>query len=336
MFSHHILKPERMPIEANVWGTPKSSGSFLNLFKTRLLRALNYRTSPFEITNDRTRRTRVCSVPFSGEVDITWPTEGNLKPRGIYLSCGSSDKTGLQEGSVDFVITDPPFFDNVHYSELADFFHSWQRIYPHGFIDSSPTTRNTLEVQDTNADKFAEKLSNVFTECYRVLKEDGLLVFTYHHSRSERWTSLLKAVCGSGFTIINAHPVKAEMSVATPKSQAKEPIQLDIILVCRKREYDTRTPPSPSDVMASAAIGAERKLVRLASVGLKLSRNDLRVIAFSQFVSMLGPLASVEEAVDALLSHETRLDDLVGSLSYQRTVEIAEAAPVNFKQMSMF
>ena len=46
MFSHHILKPERTPIEANVWGTPKSSGSFSNLFRSRLLRAIDYRESP--------------------------------------------------------------------------------------------------------------------------------------------------------------------------------------------------------------------------------------------------------------------------------------------------
>ena len=37
-----------------------------------------------------------------------------------------------------------------------------------------------------------------------------------------------------GFVVVNSHPVKSEMSVATPKSQAKEPIQLDIIIVCRK------------------------------------------------------------------------------------------------------
>ena len=40
MFSHHILKPERMPIEANPWGTPKSSGAFSSLYKSRLLRSL--------------------------------------------------------------------------------------------------------------------------------------------------------------------------------------------------------------------------------------------------------------------------------------------------------
>ncbi len=50
MFSHHILKPERTPIEANPWGTPKSSGAFSTLYSSRLLRALEYRQAPFEPT----------------------------------------------------------------------------------------------------------------------------------------------------------------------------------------------------------------------------------------------------------------------------------------------
>jgi putative DNA methylase len=73
MFSHHILKPERMPIEANVWGTPKSSGSFSNLFRGRLLRAIEYRSAPTEINGRAGTAGRVCSHPFSGEV-LDWPT----------------------------------------------------------------------------------------------------------------------------------------------------------------------------------------------------------------------------------------------------------------------
>ncbi len=53
MFSHHVLKPERTPIEANLWGTPKSSGSFSTLFRSRLLRALDYKQAPFEVAVDR-------------------------------------------------------------------------------------------------------------------------------------------------------------------------------------------------------------------------------------------------------------------------------------------
>jgi len=89
LFSHHILKPERTPIEANVWGTPKSSGSFLTLFKTRILRAIDYRQSPVEIRlNTPNHHHSPASPPFSGQVaqEEEWPTGGDFKPRGIYLS----------------------------------------------------------------------------------------------------------------------------------------------------------------------------------------------------------------------------------------------------------
>src|SRR5207237_6341113 len=65
MFAHHILKPERTPIEANGWGTPKSSGSFSNLFRSRLLRALAYRQLPTEVNGRGSAPGRVCAPPFS-------------------------------------------------------------------------------------------------------------------------------------------------------------------------------------------------------------------------------------------------------------------------------
>src|SRR5262249_54785524 len=158
----------------------KSSGSFSNLFRSRLLRAIEYRRDPTELAVNGAAR-RVCSAPFSETIESEWPQNGCLSHRGIYLSCGTSSDTDLAEGSVDMVVTDPPFFDNVHYSELADFFYAWQQL------DSKPTreprsTRSALEVQDTSAEQFAIKLGDVFRECHRVLHDDGLLVFTYHHS----------------------------------------------------------------------------------------------------------------------------------------------------------
>jgi putative DNA methylase len=235
MFSHHILKPERTPIEANVWGTPKSSGSFSNLFRSRLLRAIEYRRAPTEISmgSGGTHR-RLCAPAFSGRIEKRWPIDGEFSQRAIYLSCGDSAETGLADGCIDLVVTDPPFFDNVHYSELADFFYAWQQLRPARKSDPT-TTRSLREVQDVDAESFAAKLAAVFRECGRVLKGDGLLVFTYHHSHDEGWKAVAEAVLGAGFIVVNSQPVKAEMSVATPKAQAKEPIQLDIIVVCRKR-----------------------------------------------------------------------------------------------------
>ncbi len=192
MFSHHILKPERTPIEANVWGTPKSSGSFSGLFKGRLTRAIAYREKPTEVNGVKSDKGLVCSLPFSGELD-DWPSGFPSNARGIYLSCGDSASTGLPDKCIDLVVTDPPFFDNVHYSELADFFHAWRQI------DGSLSTRDKAEVQDTNVDCFARKLQGVFRECHRVLKDDGLLVFTYHHSREEGWSSVSARCAWRGF-----------------------------------------------------------------------------------------------------------------------------------------
>ncbi len=318
LFSHHILKPERTPIEANVWGTPKSSGSFLTLFKTRILRAIDYRQSPVEIRlNTPNHRHLPASPPFSGQVaqEEEWPTGGDFKPRGIYLSCGSSDVIELPNRGIDLVVTDPPFFDNVHYSELADFFYAWQSLYPRGFIQKGFTTRHPKEVQDTDATQFATKLRAVWQECGRVLKDEGLLVFTYHHSRLEGWTALIEAIWGAGFAVVNAHPVKAEMSGAIPKSQAKSPIQLDIILVCKKIAQDLRSPLTADLALAKATEQAILKLTRLtASLELTLSQNDCKIVLTSLFISALGPVASAEIAINYLLKWNTKLEKVVEDL----------------------
>ena len=287
MFSHHILKPERTPIEANVWGTPKSSGSFSNLFRGRLLRAMDYREFPTEV-NGKTGTARVCSLPFTGKLSA-WPENASVDDRVICLSCGDSADTRLPSNSVDLVVTDPPFFDNVHYSELADFFYAWQQLPANREPHAEVSTRHEGEVQDADPGEFSAKLQRVFCESCRVLKDDGLMVFSYHHSREEGWQALAEAILAAGFTVVNAQPVKAEMAVATPKSQAKEPIQLDIIIVCRKTEnVTTRTAPS----IDASVERARSKMRRLQEEGFELSRNDQKIILYGQL------LASIKSATE--------------------------------------
>lgn len=290
MFSHHILKPERTPIEANPWGTQKSSGSFSTLFRSRLLRALDYRQAPTEVALVRTKEPQVCSPPFGDDVHIGVPDSAAMAPGAIYLQCGDSAQTDIRARSIDLVVTDPPFFDNVHYSELADFFYAWQQLTPRGFISHRSTTRHTDEVQDTEAAEFIRKLTGVFREAFRVLKDDGLLVFSYHHSREEGWTSLARAVLDAGFVIVNSQPVKSEMSVATPKSKTKEPIQLDIVLVCRKKGF---APDAPSK--DEAVQSASEKIRRLAASGFVLSKNDRRIVVYGQLLTAIGDGLQAQE-----------------------------------------
>lgn len=275
--------------------------------------------------------------PFSGRVEDPWPAAGAYETRAIYLSCGSSDETGLPDRSVDVVVTDPPFFDNVHYSELADFFYAWQGLYPHGVINGQDTTRHAQEVQDTRPEQFADKLCRVFAECRRVLKDEGLLAFTYHHSRPEGWTSLASAIYGAGLSVINAHPVKAEMSVATPKSQAKDPIQLDVIFVCRKRQEDPREPLALAEALKRAEKLARAKLARHGALELALSRNDCRVAAISQFLAMLGPVPTPQAAVDAVAGCQAELERVVTAL-FAETAKLAAAtdAAQEGRQLTLF
>jgi putative DNA methylase len=296
IFSHHILKPERMPIEANVWGTPKSSGSFSNLFRSRLLRALDYRLSPTEI--DLQNGKVICSPSFSGLL-FPWLTHETLPTRAISVSCGDSAVTGLADRSIDLIVTDPPFFDNVHYSELADFFYSWQQLA--AMERRIVTTRSNREVQDTNPENFARKLGDVFSECFRILKDDGLLVFTYHHSRKEGWNAVARAIMSAGFVVVNTHPVKSEMAVAIPKSQAREPIHFDIIIVCRKK-YPSWSPVTITQALKSA----ESKISRLLNAGFSLSKNDRKAIIYGQLLTTLQCVDEAEKLGDYLV-HFNRL-----------------------------
>ncbi|HCC33982.1 MAG TPA: hypothetical protein DEQ28_08835 [Clostridiales bacterium] len=304
MFAHHILKPERVPLEANFWGTPKSSGSFSTMFEGRIRRALDYADAPFEIhpasRNGKKTSRKLTGLSEKIGFEIAASFSAFTAGKRVYLSCGDSSATDLPDRSVDAVLTDPPFFDNVHYSQLADFFHVWQRhvLDPDG-QRLACTTRSSDEVQNCEVDVFTARLGAVWTETHRVLKDDGILAFTYHHSRPEGWRSVLQALMGAGFGITAVHPIKSEMSVAMPKHQAKEPIDLDVIIVCRKR---TQLQPyhCNEDLWETATPLAVEQVRRFRDSGRRLSRNDVRVIVMAQLLRQLSTSHAVEIALRLL------------------------------------
>lgn len=324
MFAHHILKPERTPLEANLWGTPKSSGSFSTMFEGRIRRALDYAENPFEISPPEAGRkpVKVFGLSECLSCDLADDYRDFETGKSIYLSCGDSSHTDLPAQSVDSVITDPPFFDNVHYSQLADFFHVWQRhILGATGPRESETTRADGEVQNGDAAAFTSRLENVWQETHRVLKDDGLLIFTYHHSRPDGWRAVLKALMDAGFVITAAHPVKAEMSVAMPKHQAKEPIDLDIIIVCRKRLASSQ-PKQVADWLKTA----ERQVERLKTAGRGLSRNDVLVILMAQFLHHLSYGNSTQESLRLLDESMDEINREVGRLHGAEPLEVREKA----------
>src|SRR5204862_2625905 len=106
----------------------------------------------------------------------------------------------------------------------------------------------------------------------------------------------------------NDDTLKSEMSIAAPKSQAKEPIQLDVILVCRKQASDTRKKCDPKIAFQRAVEHAAAKASRLMDCGLTLSVNDRRVILISQFLVETCAGRSAQQLADALSTSLTDLD----------------------------
>jgi putative DNA methylase len=243
LFAHHAFIPAKEPMEANLWGVHRSSGGFSTLYQERLCRGKAYAKRPSE---RRLGVSGVVRVPMPGE-QIESPLAASFAQlmtspdhRVLLLNRSSTCLAGIPPRSVDAVVTDPPYWSNVMYSELADFFYVWLRLalrerYPE-FAPPSARREDEAVVnpeQDKEAGSYREILSAVFRECHRVLKDEGLLVFTFHHGTAEAWDALAEALREAGFAIQRVWPVYAEMDVGVP-IWGKESVKFDAVLVCRK------------------------------------------------------------------------------------------------------
>jgi putative DNA methylase len=206
----------------------------------------------------------------------------------------------VPDASVDAVITDPPYFDFVHYSELSDFFFAWlspvlKSRYPwFGREDSS----DKGEVQHKDPRVFARQLASVFSECRRTLKDDGVLAFSFHHSRAEGWAAIHEAVTSAGLAVVAAYPVHAELRAASPKSAAKDPISLDAILVCKKRPATRARSFDQGAILNRSAALADK----LQDAGMSLSAADRFVIVASQtLVALCHAKAEFEVVCNTIL-----------------------------------
>lgn len=259
LFAHHAFIPTKEPLETNLWGINRSSGGFSTLYRERLRRGKAYAQKPVERCISAHGQIK---VPIPGErVEATLVTSfaelvASPDRRVLLLNRSSTNLAEIPSQSVDAVVTDPPYVGNVMYSELADFFYVWLRLgleelYP-GFATPSVSRENEAIVNPEHGkgvDFYRDALAAVFREGHRVLKDEGLLVFTFHHGAAEAWDALAEALRMAGFAIQRIWPVHAEMDVGVP-ILGKESVKFDAILVCRKRGDATAEPITSREELA--------------------------------------------------------------------------------------
>jgi len=287
IFSHHAFVFPYEALENNPWGVGNQSGTFTHLYASRMRRAKEFCLVPQEREVKAGRTVRTVSLPDER-------IEGNLAKnfaelaggnKNALLLCGSSEQLPIPDGSVDAVVTDPPYSDNVQYGELSDFFYVWQRLaLREGYREFRPVlvpkdrevVKNPKHGKDGSF--YEEGLRKVFSECRRVLKDDGLLVFTFHHKAFEAWVNVLRAVLDAGFCVTAAYPVHSEMSLSV-HIHGNRAIACDVIVACQRRR--NRRPASWSTIEGEIRARAHQALEEL-----KRSRQPLP--ALDRYVVVLG------------------------------------------------
>ncbi|HNT75687.1 MAG TPA: DUF1156 domain-containing protein [Anaerolineae bacterium] len=174
----------------------------------------------------------------------------------ITLTQGSATNLfDLDDGSVTAVVVDPPYADNVQYSELADFFYVWlKRTQGHrrpewfstylcdheqeAVVNLSrfrPDAKTSAAQARKEAHAFYQRLmSEVFAEARRVLRDDGVLTVMFTHKQQEAWADLFESLIAAGFTITATWPVQTESQHSLHQAQ-KNAAQSTVLLVARKR-----------------------------------------------------------------------------------------------------
>jgi len=356
-FGLHAYHPIERPTENNVWGTEFGRGTFVKCFE-KVRQGKTYGQRPYERIDGtryyaRNERAEGILVEDFAALERT--------PRGALLRCRSSeDLSFLPDRSVDAVITDPPYFDNVQYSELADFFYVWLRLglkadYP--WFEPPYSERPEEIVQNErrgkSVDFFVERLGQVFAECHRVLKDDGLLVFTFHHNQTWAWEGVARLLLRAGFYVLATPIVRSEGRSGFHSSVGN--IRYDCILVCRKiqvaggraRVAESGTPPPDqaawSSLKASILADADRWIRRTLSSGLPVNPVDVFTVVMGKTVEFYTR-AVAEGAIDG---REDLLAELIEEMAGEaqemgkvqasgRTSLLAETAPSRTRQLALF
>jgi adenine-specific DNA methylase len=177
--------------------------------------------------------------------------QGEAKLPTVQVTCKSADSLDhLADGSVDAVVIDPPYYDNVMYAELSDFFYVWLKrtagqVFPEFFRQhltdkENEAVANPAKFRDHKgaralADRdYQQRMAAIFGECRRVLKPNGIMTVMFTHKSNDAWDALTKAMLEGGFAITASWPINTEAEGSLHQKD-KAAASSTVFLVCRPR-----------------------------------------------------------------------------------------------------
>jgi len=246
---------------------------------------------------------------LNGLVDLAAPTQlplfkldGKNPLERLHIQQGNAaNLSHLSDKSLHLICVDPPYYANVMYAELADFFYVWMKrtlgdVYPELF-QSELTDKDDEAVanvarfaamgrkkKDLARSDYERKMAACFREFHRVLKPEGVLTVMFTHKEAEAWDSLATALIGAGFTVQASWPVHTESEHSLHQAK-KNAAASTIFLVCRKRQQDKQAEPVWWDDLKSK--------VRQEAAAKAQEFQEKGIGGVDLYLSTYGPVLSV-------------------------------------------
>mgnify|MGYP001773490584 CR=1 FL=1 len=298
LFARKDFAPVNFPLEQNVWGSKFGRGSFKHTFE-RILKGKEYNLSPFERKYEGNKIKRIYLDEKIGE--------GEWK---LYCDDARNMDKYLKE-KVDLVITDPPYFDSINYSEVYDFFYVWLRLalkskYP--WFELETTRRNgeaiENEIHGKNRENYKEILIEIFKKSARILKDDGLFIFTFHDIEEGAWWDMYEIVKQAGLSVVKIHFYHGE-NVSAGHFGGQKTV-FDAIWVCKKEPAKLQFFNNFDEIIEKVKEEVE-KIVKEISTSkfFKLNEDDIKIFVMGKMIEIGGEQMK-REMFDKNLAHLMR------------------------------
>lgn len=227
---------------------------------------------------------------------------GENASKNVTVLNGSAANLAIDDSSVDVICLDPPYYNNVQYAELSDYFYVWQKrtfqdLYPDWFsrrltnkVDEA-VANPVRDGSTKEADRVYEsRMSEIFAECRRVLKDDGIMVLMFTHKTQEAWQTLTRALIENGWLITSAFPVDSESGTSLHQKDLAAAAS-SIFIACRKRDMAEREPAIWQGLGGSGVLSQLKEAVRSSLAQyetLKLNAVDEMVASYGSALKVLS------------------------------------------------